>query len=192
VWAASPLGDTFGDLVKLLLLTGQRRSKVVSMRWDDLSNDGTWTWRIPTDKREKGNGGDLILPELAADIIRRRPRFASNPYVFPSGRSKVHFNGFSKCKAALDAKLAAAGHDLPQWQLHDLRRTARTLMSRAGVNDDHAERVLGHAIEGVAGTYNRHAYDKEKAAALAKLAGLVEMILNPSANVTPMRKRARG
>ena len=44
------------------------------------------------------------------------------------------------------------------WRLHDLRRTARTLMSKAGVNADHAERALGHVIAGVRGTYDKYEY----------------------------------
>ena len=57
---------------------------------------------------------------------------------------------------------------MPQWQLHDLRRTARSLMSRAGVRPDIAERVLGHAISGVEGVYDRHPYRDEKADALRR------------------------
>ena len=76
---------------------------------------------------------------------------------------------------------------MPHWTLHDLRRTARSLMSRAGVRPDIAERVLGHAIAGVAGVYDRHSYADEKRAALEKLAGLVERIVNPVANVIAMR-----
>ena len=75
-----------------------------------------------------------------------------------------------------------------RWTLHDLRRTARSLMSRAGVPRDHAERVLGHAIAGVEGVYDRHAYEDEKAEALDKLARLIEAIVNPpdKTNVVPL------
>ena len=66
---------------------------------------------------------------------------------------------------------------IPHWTIHDLRRTARSLMSRAGVRPDIAERALGHAIKGVEGVYDRHAYDAEKAEALKKLAGLIDLIL---------------
>ena len=172
VWGALPAGDTFGDLVKLLLLTGQRREKVVGMKWADVSDTGKWT--LPTDKREKGNAGELTLPAMALEVIHKRPRFSSNPYVFAAARGRLHFSGFSKAKAALDKRVA-----LPDWQLHDLRRTARTLMSRAGVQRDHAERVLGHVIGGVEGIYDKHRFDDEKADALKRLAGLIEKVLNP-------------
>jgi integrase len=184
VWAALPARDTFGDFVKLLLLTGQRREKVVTMRWSDIADDGTWT--LPTEKREKGNAGAITLPSMALDVLSSRPRFASNPYVFAAARGKGHFSCFSKAKLDLDKKLP----NLPQWQLHDLRRTARSLMSRAGINREHAERVLGHAIPGVEGVYDRHKYDAEKTKALAALASLLARILEPQANVSTMRRRA--
>jgi integrase len=66
------------------------------------------------------------------------------------------------------------------WTAHDLRRTARSLMSRAGVRPDIAERVLGHAMGGVEGIYDRHSYVMEKAQALTALAGLLANILRPS------------
>jgi integrase len=101
-----------------------------------------------------------------------------------AGRGGSHFKGYSKSKAAFDAKAP-----LPQWQLHDLRRTARSLMSRAGVRPDIAERVLGHAIKGVEATYDRHSYSAEKAHALNALASLIENILAPTAKVVDMSKR---
>jgi integrase len=95
-------------------------------------------------------------------------------------------------KAAFDKRLAALGWDQIVridakgrpvelgWTIHDLRRTARSLMSRAGINRDHAERVLGHVIGStVERTYDRDPYIEAKAEALAALAGLIERILNP-------------
>jgi integrase len=68
------------------------------------------------------------------------------------------------------------------WTLHDCRRTARSLLSRAGVRPDVAERVLGHVMGGVEGVYDRHSYREEKAHALRMLAGLIENILRPEAH----------
>ena len=97
--------------------------------------------------------------------------------------------GFSKSKAALDkavlqamqtqAKNRPKVEPFPNWTLHDLRRTAKTLMVRAGVRPDISERVLGHVIAGVEGTYDRHSYADEKRDALEKLAAMIERILNP-------------
>ena len=171
VWKRAEANGTFGALVRLLLLTGQRRDKVASMRWEDI--DGT-TWTIPAEAREKGSAGVLTLPEFAIDIIKQQPRFASSPYVF-AGRSGSQINGWSKSKRQFDAKLEG----VKPWVLHDLRRTARSLMSRAQVRPDIAERVLGHVIKGVEGVYDRHSYAEEKAHALKALAGLIKTILRP-------------
>jgi integrase len=194
IWKALAPGETFGDLFKMLLLTAQRREQVATMAWADIDDDGVWT--VPSESRGKGTGDRLQLPRAVLDVLKHRARFDGNPYVFAAsrrGKSKreTHFSGYSKAKAALDKKLKEEGHKLAPWRLHDLRRTARTLMSRAGVESDHAERVMGHAVGGVEGVYDKHHYEKEKAAALAALAGLVERILHPSKNVTQMkRKRA--
>ena len=80
---------------------------------------------------------------------------------------------------------------MPQWGLHDLRRTARSLLSRAGVRPDISERVLGHAINGVEGTYDRHQYSQEKAHALNALAALIDGVVHPQETVVPMRGRKK-
>ena len=115
--------------------------------------------RIPAEAREKGNAKELKLPQAAIAIIRAQPpASASNPYVFPrprvKGKEHASMSGWAKRKREFDAKVAAILPDVPQWQLHDLRRTARSLMSRAGVPGEHAERVMGHAIAGVEGVYD--------------------------------------
>ncbi|MGB5183598.1 MAG: hypothetical protein WBO12_15615 [Xanthobacteraceae bacterium] len=102
-------------------------------------------------------------------------------FLFSSDGGKTSFSGFSKCKRALDRKIAelrkADGRKpMPAWRLHDLRRTARSIMSRY-TTPDHAERVIGHIIGGVRGVYDLHEYADEKRAALEKLARHVEGIV---------------
>ena len=180
LWTAADKGGPFGAFLKLLLLTGQRRKKVAAMRWQDLTLDGTWD--IPTEAREKGNGGTLVLPEVAVEIIRSQKRIGSNPFVF-AGRGDGHFSGYGLLKRGIDKEAQIA-----PWVIHDLRRTARSLMARAGVSSASAERVMGHVLPGVEGIYDRHEYREEKADALAALAGLIALILDPPAeNVTPLR-----
>jgi integrase len=117
-----------------------------------------------------------------------------------SSRAKTPFSGFSKSKTALDKAVLAAMQKrakkgekvepIPNWTLHDLRRTAKTMMARAGVRPDISERVLGHAIAGVEGTYDRHSYADEKREALEQLAEMIERILNPlQANITMLAER---
>jgi integrase len=182
VWKQAEANGTFGAFLRVTLLTAQRREKVATMRWEDVSVDGVWS--IPGEGREKGTAGSLVLPEAALNIIKAQPRFASNPHVF-AGQGQSHMQGQSKRKLQFDGKLAGVA----PWRLHDLRRTARSLMSRAGVRPDISERVLGHAIRRVEGVYDRHSYRDEKADAIAALASLIESIVNPPAdNVLRLRK----
>ena len=182
IWSKAE--GTFGDMVKLLLITAQRRDKVASVKWDDVSVDGVWDV-ANGNKRQKGTCGELVLPPMALDIVRSRPRLVSNPYIFP-GPGTLHFKSYDRQKRKLDK----ATGPLPHWQLHDLRRTARSLMSRAGVLPHISERVLGHVINGVEGIHDRHAYREEKAQALKALAGLIGSILrNDDANQKVRRLR---
>lgn len=167
-------------MVKLALLTAQRREVVTIMKWSDLAGA---TWTIPAEARAKDHGGLLVLPDIALAVIEQQPRVEGCPYVF-AGRTSEPFSGMSKAKARLDAKSGVAG-----WTLHDLRRTARSLMARAGVRPDVAE-VMGHAIAGVEGVYDRHDYRAEKADALRRLAVLLATILQPPGqNVVPLPPR---
>ena len=192
MWKAAESDDAFGPFIRLLLLTGQRRNTVASMRWQDIARDGTWT--IPAEAREKGNAGELELPDTAFAIIQSQPRFDDSPYVFAGRRAGkggeyAFATNFGKRKAMLDVKVTAAlGETPPSWTLHDLRRTARSLMSRAGVRPDIAERVLGHVQPGVAAIYDRHSYRDEMADALRRLAMLIDGIVNPRDTVVPLRK----
>ena len=162
VWNACE--GSFGDVVKLLLLTAQRREKVGNMKGADLK-DGVWT--LPREPREKSVPLSLKLPQSAIDIIEARDQVVGTPFVFAGRLNGRAFNSYSQGKAELDAKLPK---NMPKWTLHDLRRSARSLMSRAGVAPRAAEMTLGHVIKGVEGVYDRHRYDAEKAHALEALA----------------------
>ena len=181
LWTAAEISGPFGAIVKLLLLTAQRREKVATMKWSDIK-DGVWT--IAAEPREKGNAGLVRLPSVAVEILAAQSEVVGSPFVFPGDERRRHkradrspccFNSWAQQKAKLDARMPA----MPHWTLHDLRRTARSLMPRAGVPGDHAERVLGHRITGVEGVYDRYGYADEKAAALDTLAKLIDQIINP-------------
>jgi integrase len=178
VWKHAETAGQFGAIVRLALVTAQRREKIGSMRWADISSDGVWT--VPSADRQKGVGGALQLPEVARKIIAEQVRLGDNPFVFP-GRGDNHFTGWSRAKAAFDKAVPIA-----HWVVHDLRRTARTLMADAGIRPDIAERVMGHAILGVEATYDRSKYQEAKGAALKQLAAIIAHILNPADNVVPL------
>jgi integrase len=186
LWKATEGAGAFNGIIRLCVYSAQRSRKISTMRWSDISVDSEWS--IPHEPREKSTAGTLVLPEAALAIIKAQPRIGENPFVFasPQGNNKS-LTGFAKAKANLDAKLPGMLH----WTLHDLRRTARSLMSRAGVSTEHSERVLGHSIRGIVGVYDRHSYRDEKAAALKRLAALIDAIVHPRDNVVTMAKRKK-
>ena len=186
IWPELTKAGTFGALIKTLLLTAQRRDEVAQMSRKEIGADGIWT--IPAERYKTKCANFVPLSQAALAIIAAQPTMDGSDYVF-SSRAKTPFSGFSKSKAALDkavlvamqkrAKKGAKVEPIVNWTLHDLRRTAKTLMARAGVRPDISERVLGHVIAGVEGTYDRHSYADEKREALEQLATMIERILNP-------------
>ena len=172
-WTATDrIGEPFGALLKLLLLTGCRREEVAGMRWSELSADGTWT--IPSSRTKNWRAHDVPLPPLARDIIAGVRRVEGDLIFTTNGRTSV--SGFSRVKQRLDDLMGA----VPPWRIHDLRRTAATGMAAIGVLPHVVEAVLNHvsgAKASVAGTYNRCAYEPEKKVALERWAVHVSAIV---------------
>ncbi len=165
LWNAKVDGSLaiFHRYVKFLLLTAVRRTEASEGHGRELV-EGIWT--IPAN-RMKGKL-DFVVP-LPADALAMIP---GRGFWFTT--DEVHpISGFSKFKARFDKAVP-----IDPWTLHDLRRTARSLLSRAGVAPDIAERVLAHKIGGVRGVYDRYAYLAEKREALSRLATLVREIVH--------------
>jgi integrase len=187
LWKAAPKMGTFGALVQNLLLTAQRREKVATMKRTDIVNA---VWTIDSEDREKGNAGAIKLTKPALALIEAQPEITGNPYVFAAGSGDGPFNSFSQRKDELDELLRAELPGFRPWVLHDLRRTARSLMARAGVLPHIAERTLGHAVPDLEDNYDRHTYLDEKSDALEKLSALIATIVNPpKGNIVPIRKQ---
>jgi integrase len=179
IWRAAEANPgPFGTFVQFLLLTGARRTEAAAMTWGELSGSN---WTLPAARNKVKV--DLIRPlsSPALAIMAKLPRVGKRGFVFSSGADRP-LGGFSRFKGRLDAASGVTG-----WTLHDLRRTARSLMSRAGVPSDHAERCLGHVIGGVRGVYDRHEFYDEKRRAFDVLAAQIERIVNPQENVVPLR-----
>jgi integrase len=164
----------FGSFIQLLLLTAVRFSKLQDLRWDDIDANGVWT--IRRQPREKNCPAKLQLPPLALAIIARQPRLAGSSRVFP----KVH----TRLKETFARTAGVDG-----WTLHDCRRMARSLMSRAGVISEHAEKALGHVRGGVESIYDRHEYFEQINHALERLSKLILHIVNApeGGNVVPLQ-----
>jgi integrase len=163
VWkAAETFPGPWGFYIRFLLLTACRRTEAAAMTWDEISDDGVWT--IPAKRVKTGIETALPLSKAALKLLSGVPRIQDCPHVFTAtGRGPI--TNFSFNKLQLDMASGVKG-----WRLHDLRRTARSLMSRAEVNADVAERCLGHVIPGVRGVYDKHHYIPQMRAAFEDLA----------------------
>ena len=150
IWRAGEADKgPFGSLVRFLLLTATRRGEGAGLRRSELSPDGK-VWIIPGSRYKNGKDHVVPLSAAAQRVIAAMPD--RGEHVFSVDGSHP-LSGFNDRKQALDKASGVSG-----WRLHDLRRTSRTLLSRAGISADHAERCLGHVIGGVRGVYDRHAY----------------------------------
>lgn len=190
IWVAcgsDKLDPVFGALVRVCLLTGQRSRKLAALRWRDINSDGVWT--VHKDEREKDHIGIVKLPKAVMDILKNVPSNDGNDFIFPATRNGGSFNSFGNRKLELDKLL-----DIPDWTIHDLRRTARSLLAEIGVSDHIAEKVIGHQLTGVHKIYNRHPYTKEKSEALEQLASHIAGIVDPTppdtSNVIPFEGAA--
>jgi integrase len=157
----------FGAFVTFLLLTGARKSEAAQMPWDEIK-DGVWLLPAARNKVKQ----DLARPLSGATqkLVDGLPKLGKP------------ISSFSNLKARLDAACGVTG-----WTLHDLRRTARSLLSRAGIASDIAEICLGHVLPGVRGVYDRHEYHEEKKRVFEALATQIARIVDPKDNVVAMR-----
>ena len=194
IWrTASQLEGPFPAFVKFLLLTGARRSEAAGMRWAEVDDAGDWTLPASRNKVKR----DLVRPlsQAAQAVLAAQPKIGE--FVFSSdGRTSIA--GYSKHKKRFDAavleelrKQDPEAGPLENWTLHDGRRSARTWLSRAGVNADIAEQCLGHVLAGVRGVYDRHSFYDEKKRAFELLAQQIAAIVEPPpANVVPFSTTA--
>ena len=169
IWTGcDSIGYPFGAIVKLLILTGQRRTEVAAMRWSELDVE-TATWLLPGARAKNNEPSVVPLSTLAVAVLKSIPRL-NDTFVFPArGNDESHFSGYAKGKKALDGKIDIDGKTLENWTLHDLRRTLATNLGERQVPPHVIEHILNHSagsMSGVSKIYNRYAYGKEKREAL--------------------------
>jgi integrase len=181
VWTtAEQGGGVFDRYLQFILLTAVRRSEGSDLSRSEISGA---TWTIPAARYKTKIDFVVPLSAAAVELLTKLPVIEGCDYVFTTD-ARNPISGWTKFKADFDKRCGVT-----DWTLHDLRRTARSLMSRKGVPADHAERCLGHVIGGVRGVYDRHEYRDEKQRAFEALASIIERIVNPPAgNVVAFSK----
>lgn len=178
VWAAVEGMGHFACIVRLCVLTGQRRSEVAGLRWDWIDEERR-VITLPAQVVKNGREHPFPYGELTAALLAALPR--TSEYVFPArkdwktGHPATVYHSWNKDKAKLDQRCP-----LPHWVLHDLRRTFSTGLAGLGVPQHITERLLNHAtgqISGVAAIYNRHQFMDEMRDAVAKWDGRLQGLL---------------
>src|SRR5262249_6629475 len=185
IWAACR-DNGFGAIIRLLVLTGQRKSEIGSLRWDEVQDEQIV---LPPQRTKNGRTHGVPLSDAAKAIL---DKFRSNHRTYVFGRYDSGFGGWNTAKSELDANIAKASKPIEHWTLHDLRRTAATRMADLGVQPYIIEAVLNHVSghrAGVAGIYNRATYDKEKREALNLWAEhVLATVEGHAAKVLPLKR----
>jgi integrase len=162
-WRESGDGD-YGAIIKLLILTGQRREEVGGIKWSEIDFDSA-VWTIGAERTKNGLPHQVPLSATAIEILRARNR-GSRDLVF--GSRNGPFQGWSKAKSSINQRMARESPANP-WRLHDIRRTVATRLGDIGVPPHVVEALLNHISghrAGVAGIYNRATYAADKREAI--------------------------
>lgn len=192
VWcAADRLGFPFGPITKLLILTSQRRSEVGGMEWNELDLEKR-LWTIPAARSKNRRQHTVPLSPQAIEIIESLPRFGSKFVFSPLDTAP---SGFSKAKQRLDRHISGAnGTPIPDWILHDIRRSVAMGLARLGVNLPVIERCLNHvsgSFRGIVSIYQKHSFADEMRAAMDAWGRKIESLVNSNAgNVIELAARA--
>lgn len=195
--ATESLPGPQAGFLRVLALTGQRRSEVAEMNWGEIDLDAA-VWVLPASRSKNGAGHTVPLSGPVLSILKALPRIEAmgvknSPLFTFDGRRPI--NGFSALKRRVDKAMnESLGEPAPDWRFHDLRRGAASGMARLGVALPTIEKVLNHAsgsFAGIVSTYNRHGYAGEMRDALDRWAAFVErLVSDPGANVVSLQARA--
>jgi integrase len=181
IWQrAEEIGYPFGTLVQALILTGQRLGELANARWCEVAGD---TLLIPPERMKNKRAHALPLTPRLQEVVGSLPRAEGGEFLFSTTGGRRPISGFSKYKVKFDR-----GLDIVPWQLHDLRRTVRTGLSRAGVPVFDAELIIAHQQSGVHGVYDKFRYQEEKLNGLSKWEELLARILDPRATSSSCKK----
>ena len=180
IWNACAGLGQYGEIVKLLMLTGARRDEIGALRWSEVDLEGA-TIILPPDRVKNRRQHEIPVSGAVLNILlsqQGRSLADGSPREFVFGRGAGPFSGWSKSKDELDAQIAESnGTPLPDWRIHDLRRTTSTRMhDPIGIAPHVVEALLNHISghkAGVAGVYNYAAYQREKRNALDRWAEYV-------------------
>ena len=170
--AAEKMGGAFGAIIRMLILTAQRRNEVSEMTWAEVDLDKN-LWTIPSTRTKNEKPHFVHLSDQSIAVISSVQNIGS--FVFTSN-SKTPFSGFSKAKKRLDEL-----SEVSDWRLHDIRRTATSGIAQLGIAPHIADKILNHqsgTISGVAAVYQRHEFLDERKSALEAWGSYVQSLVD--------------
>jgi integrase len=177
---AVDLGWPFGPVVRLLILSGQRRSEIAGMHWQEIDFEKR-VFTLPKERAKNGAEHAVPLSSAAIAILESVPRIASKTGLVFTTNGKSPVDGFGSAKVRLDASLPGS---MPSWVLHDLRRTFASGCARLGIGLPVVEKLLNHtsgSFRGVTGIYQRFDFASEQRAAVETWARYVEALVTGEA-----------
>lgn len=159
----------------LILLTMVRKSELLLARWEHVDIDAA-EWHIPAEHSKTGKPHIVYLSKQAADLFKELQKLAGGSALVLPGRGSLT-KPFADNAINNALKIALAGQDIPAFTIHDLRRTASTLLHENGWPSDVVEKALNHTIGGVRGVYNRAEYEPQRREMLQFWADHIEQLL---------------
>jgi integrase len=158
--ANAPMWPGTALVLKFQLVTTQRKGEIISMRWEDISND---VWTIPAEHARNGLPHRVLLLTLASQLLSQAKQLGDSPWVFPGRKPSTHISGDSVSYALYRNREVLGLTDLTP---HDLQRTAASHMTGMGISRLVVAKILNHVESGITAVYDRHSYDAEKRQAL--------------------------
>ncbi|MDQ3797738.1 MAG: site-specific integrase, partial [Pseudomonadota bacterium] len=182
--ANAPMWPGTALALKLQLVTAQRKGEIISMRWEDISND---MWTIPAEHSKNGLPHRVPLSPLALELLSQAKQLGDSPWVFPGRKPSTHISGDSVSYALYRNREVLGLADLAP---HDLQRTAASHMTGMGISRLVVAKILNHVESGITAVYDRHSYDAEKRQALNAWGRKIQSILHGEPNdVVPLQSR---
>ena len=166
----------FAPMYRLLAVTGQRKSEVAEATWAEFDLEKR-LWEIPPSRMKADAPHVVPLSDVAMEILESLPRFDGGNHLFSTTFGKKPVSGFSKSKRRLDTLMREQLGNLEPFVVHDIRRTVRTRLSAAPVEDRVRELVIAHTQQGLHKVYDQYAYLDEKKLALDWWAGRLRGIV---------------
>ena len=179
--------------MKFMLLTLVRKSEFIEATWDEVNFDEA-TWTIPKERMKAGRHHNVYLSQQALDIlVAFKTCFGASSYLHPGRYETTLPISAATLNRVIDVTVELIrdrGEDFEPFTVHDLRRTASTLLHEAGFNSDWIEKCLAHEQRGVRAVYNKAEYAEQRRTMMQSWADMLDEWIRNGGKVVPIRRQA--